>query len=134
MKYWVETVLPLDDITPTTRASYEWGAGYVVAILGNVPLADIKPAHVRKLLTVLKEKEPLPRSQKNVRTTFGKALRNAEIDELILRNAVRLSDPVKIPRTSKEVITSQQLTQLIDYIQGHEIRTPGAHPDLYRNA
>src|SRR5262249_55198891 len=123
LAYWLDEVLPLSNVTPTTRMSY----GYVVRLyinphIGGVQLDKLSPAHVRMMLKKLVDEGKSRNTQRQARSILGRALRTAEIDGLVTRNVAHLVDGVPLDDVKEgRTLTVEQAQKLLQHVRGHEL-------------
>jgi integrase len=121
LEHWRTDVLPLADVSPVTRDGYARIAKlYIVPTIGRVRLDELEPHHVRKMLTKLREQGLSPNTMRQARSVLRRALRTAEVDGLVSRNAARLVDGVKVGRPDGRTLTPEQARKLLSEAQGHE--------------
>ena len=121
LDYWITDVLSLADVSPVTRDGYARIVKlYIVPTIGRVRLDELEPHHVRKMLTTLREQGLSPNTMRQARSVLRRALRTAETDRLVARNAARLVDGVKVGRPDGRTLTPEQARKLLSEAQGHE--------------
>ncbi len=121
IEHWLTEVLPLADLSPTTRVQYERMARlYIVPIIGRVRLDQLAPSHVRTMLARLNEQGLSPATLRQARSVLSRALRTAEADGLITRNPARLIDGVKQAQRNGRTLTPDQARTLLLACHGHE--------------
>jgi hypothetical protein len=132
LDWWQAEVLPgsVDESSAETyeRAVRLWVKPYV----GKVRLIDLQPAHVTKMLREL-ESRGFPASTRSMaRRVLGRALRRAEQEGWVLRNAAHLTDG---PRASDDdemveeeddspILTVDQAKAFLGAAQGHRYEGP----------
>lgn len=121
LNYWIADVLPLSDIAKSTLDGYERIVRlYVIPAVGNVRLDQLAPAHVRKMLTGLREQGLSPNTQRLARSVLRRALRTAEAEGYISRNVAALVDGVKLGKSDGRTLTPEQARTLLSAAHGTE--------------
>jgi integrase len=125
LKYWANDVLPLADVTQSTRESYAYNVRlYVIPNLprsGRIPLTELTPAHVRSMIAALAKQGKSTNTQRLARSTLRRALRTAEVDGLVPRNVAALVDGVKQEYREGRTMTIEQAKALLAYVKGHDL-------------
>jgi integrase len=121
LTYWLTDVLPGSDIAQSTADGYERIVRlYVIPAVGRVRLDQLTPAHVRKMLTGLREQGLSPNTQRLARSVLRRALRTAEAEGYVTRNVAALVDGVKLGRPDGRTLTPDQARALLSRVQGTE--------------
>jgi integrase len=121
LEHWISDVLPLTNLTLTTRNQYERMARlYIMPTIGRRRLDQLSPADVRGMLTKLRDQGLSPATLRQARAVLSRALRTAEVDGLIARNPARLVDGVKQTASEGRTLTPEQARTLLRAAQGHE--------------
>lgn len=122
LNHWITDVLPLAAIAQSTAEGYERIARlYVIPHLGKVRLDHLTPAHVRTMLTKLRNEQLSPNTLRLARSTLRRALRTAEADGLITKNPAALVDGVKVTSKEGRTLTPEQGRKLLQAADGTEI-------------
>jgi integrase len=91
LTFWLDHVLPTTDLAPKTITDYRYNAiRYVIPALGRVPLAKLRPEHVEKMMTGLRD-QGLTRTVSYCRAVLRMALGEAERRGRVTRNAAALT-------------------------------------------
>jgi integrase len=85
-----------------------------------VRLDQLAPAHVRQMLTKLREQNLSPNTQRLARSVLRRALRTAEAEGYVNRNAAALVDGVKVGRSDGRTLTPEQARALLSHVAGSE--------------
>lgn len=121
LEHWISDVLPLANLSLTTRIQYERMARlYIIPTIGRKRLDQLSPADVRTMLKTLSDQGLSPGTLRQARSVLSRALRTAEVDGLIVRNPARLVDGVKQDAAEGRTLTPQQARTLLSACQGHE--------------
>lgn len=121
LRYWTTDVLPLTDVAQTTADGYERILNlYVIPNLGRVRLDQLTPAHVRQMLTKIRDQGLSPNTQRLARSVLRRALRTAEAEGYVTRNVAALVDGVKLGRSDGRTLTPDQARALLAHVAGTE--------------
>lgn len=121
LEHWIAEVLPLTDLAQTTREQYERMARlYIIPTIGRRRLDQLAPADVRSMLARLTDQGLSPATRRQARSVLSRALRTAEIDGLVTRNAARLVDGVRQANREGRTLTPDEARTLLRAAQGHE--------------
>ncbi len=102
-------------VRPSTyRGREQFVRTYLVPALGHIPLADLRPSDVDRLMTSIMTRGRSGRTAAHVRATLRRALGEAQRDGLVLRNVAALSRPPKIEPPQLHVLTAEQTRTLLD--------------------
>ena len=113
---FVEAWLPTlrDRIRPSTWRFYDQDMrAHVLPAIGQLPLADITPGHVERLTAGVIAKGRSATTARGVRTTLGVALRDAQRDGLVARNAAKLARPPRPVRHELRILTADETRRLL---------------------
>lgn len=114
IEHWITDVLPLADVTPSTARSYaEIARLYVIPSVGRKRLDQLSPADVRGMLTKLRNEGLSTNTQRLARSVLRRALRTAEADGLVTRNAAALVDGVRITHREGRTLTPAEARTLL---------------------
>lgn len=121
LEHWISEVLPLTDLAQTTREGYERMCRlYIIPTIGRKRLDLLAPADVRSMLARLNDQGLSPATLRQARSVLSRALRTAEIDGLVARNAARLVDGVRQSNREGRTLTPEEARRLLRAAQGHE--------------
>ena len=106
---WLE-----DTVKPNRREStyngYESNVRlHLVPAIGNLALARLTPAHVRRMMEAQLKSGLSPRSVQYIRAVLRVALKQAEADGIVHRNAAALAPGPTVRRTEIRPLTPQQV-------------------------
>lgn len=119
--HWISEVLPLTDLAQTTREQYARIVHlYIIPTIGRKRLDLLAPADVRSMLRRLADQGLSPATIRQARSVLSRALRTAEIDGLVARNAARLVDGVRQSNREGRTLTPDEARTLLNAAQGHE--------------
>lgn len=120
-EHWIADVLPLSDVTAKTRDSYAWlMRTYVLPHVGHVPLDQLRPAHVRTMLRSLDERGLSRNTLRLARSVLRRALRTAEADGLVQRNAAAQVDGVRLDHREGRTLTPGEARRLLEHVREAE--------------
>ena len=124
LTHWIDNVVP-GTVSDATEAQYRNVLRlYVIPRLGTKRLATLSPSDVDAMLRDMSkptEKRPdgySPTSRRLARSILRLALRRAEADGLIARNAAALSNSVRQDRTEGRSLTPDQARWLLAAASG----------------
>lgn len=121
LEHWTTDVLPNADVSQVTVDGYRRIVKlYLVPTIGRVRLDQLTPAHVRKMLTRLRDQGLSPNTLRQARSVLRRALRTAEADELVTRNVAAIVDGVKVGRPKGRTLTPEQARTLLSAAPGYE--------------
>jgi integrase len=108
------------NLKPSTLASYRWlTSHYVVPHIGDVPLAKLTPAHVRKMLHALEDAGLGANSRRLARSVLRRALGLAERDGLVVRNVAALVEGPSVAGTRlDDALTADEASRVIGAARG----------------
>lgn len=116
---WLEDVLP-GTVTPSTEANYRSMVElYIKPAVGGIDLVKLAPLDVSKMLRKMAKAGKSANTQRLARSVLRRALRYAERDGTVTRNAAALADGVKLNSTEGRTLTVEQARQLLDVTE-HE--------------
>lgn len=119
---WIDEILPLADISHVTRRGYVQIARlYVLPHVGDIALDDLAPAHVRRMMSALQKKGRSANTIRQARAVLRRGLRIAEQEGHVDRNAARLVDGIKVPRSEGETLDPSDARTLLDAVDEYEI-------------
>jgi hypothetical protein len=94
LENWLET---LSTQVPTTVTGYQITARHLIELIGNIKLVDLKVRDVQFALGKLAERLST-RSVRLARTISIQAIRNAMVNDLMVRNVAKRA-AVRLPRS-----------------------------------
>ena len=119
---WIDEILPLADISDVTRRGYVQIARlYVLPHVGDIALDDLAPAHVRRMMSALQKKGRSANTIRQARAVLRRGLRIAEQEGHVDRNAARLVDGIKVPRSEGETLDPSDARTLLGAVDDFEI-------------
>lgn len=128
LRWWADVVLP-GSVAPGSEATYRRLLElYVAPALGHLRLNDLAPAHVTEMMRAMSAGELSssgrglsPQTQNAARKVLGRALRRAEQEGLLIRNAATLADGPRIQRKEGRRLTREGARSLILALQGDRL-------------
>lgn len=120
LDYWMREV-----VTPTRRpktaASYRSNLKWVSKAIGTMRLPDVKPEHIRRVLTAMRDAELSTTSMRNVHSVMAAAFADAEREGRIPRNPVDLVPAPRKAVTDLHALTAGEAVDLLElFSQSHE--------------
>ena len=98
----------------TYRGRVQHVGTYIAPALGAIPLAELRPSDVERLLTAILARGRSGRTAAHIRATLRRALGDAQRDGLVLRNVAALARPPKIEPRELHVLTAEQTRELLE--------------------
>jgi integrase len=121
LDHWSTEVLPMTAVSQVTIDGYRRIVRlYITPIIGKVRLDRLTPAHVRKLLSALKNQGLSPNTIRQARSVLRRALGTAEADELVTRNVAAIVDGIKMDAPKGRTLTPEQARAVLDTAARHE--------------
>jgi integrase len=112
-------------IRPRTLARYRsLLVGYVLPVLGGMPMSRVRVGHVRRVLDDAVKAGSAPRTVQHVRAVMSGLFATAVKWELIDANPVKGVETASAPRPELEVPTSGQVMALLKAAKGTHWATP----------
>lgn len=87
---------------------------YIAPAVGAVPLADLRPSDVERMMAAMVARGLSGRSARHARATLRRALADAQRDGLVASNAAALSRPPKADRAEIHVLTADETRRLLE--------------------
>jgi integrase len=119
LEWWYEVVLP-GTVSDGSYDTYGWlMRSYLIPALGRIRLTDLTPARVTEMMRAMAEGQltkgrPLsPQTQNAARKLLSKALRRAEQEGLIFRNAAALCDGPRLAQREGRSLTKDEAKLLL---------------------
>ncbi len=128
LQWWVAKVLP-GTVAPGSLDTYRCHVElYLVPGLGRIRLAELAPAHVTELMRRMESGElsrrgrPLSaQTQSQARKVLSKALRRAEQEGLVQRNAAALADAPRVQRREGRSLSGEDARRLVEMLKQHRL-------------
>ncbi len=96
------------------RARAQHCRDWLIPELGHIPLADLRPSDVDRLMTTVLSRGRSGVTARGIRGTLRRALGDAQRDELIVRNVAALSRPPAVARREMHVLTAEETRALLE--------------------
>ena len=118
LEWWSKAVLP-GTVSRSSEETYRRVLRlYVIPLVGRIPLGQLAPADVTEMMRAMEEgrvgqRALGPQTQNQARKVLSKALRRAEQEGLVARNAASLADAPRLPRAEGRSLTGEQATSLM---------------------
>ncbi|MFV0315729.1 MAG: tyrosine-type recombinase/integrase [Microthrixaceae bacterium] len=110
---WLEEVLP-DTVAPSTLASYSDVVRlYINPSVGCIALVELTPRDVTGMLRALQRAGKSPNTQRLARSVLRRALRRAEAEGIVVRNAAAIADGPKVGTREGRTLTVEQARKLL---------------------
>lgn len=93
---------------------------YILPYIGSIKLEKLTPLHIQRMLSTLADTVSPDRANKARRILYG-ALKQAVRWQLIPRNPVEATDPMKHTRKEQQVWTAQETAQFLGTAEGHRL-------------
>ncbi|MHB1507982.1 MAG: tyrosine-type recombinase/integrase [Acidimicrobiales bacterium] len=124
LHWWADKVLP-GTVTAGSEATYRRLVDlYIVPAVGRLKLSELAPAHVTEMMRSMASGElsstgrPLsPQTQSSARKVLGRALRRAEQEGIIVRNAATLADGPRTARREGRSLTLGEARSLLRQLE-----------------
>jgi len=122
LNHWLDTVLPLANLAPSTVESYQSICGlYLIPHLGRIRLAKLTPAHVRSMLKSLDDDGYSGNTQRLARATLRRSLRTAEAEGYVPKNVATMVDGVKVKSKQGRTLHPEEVRALLVSAKGDRI-------------
>lgn len=118
---WIADVLP-GSVAAATEQQYKEIVGYYVRpTIGRKRLSTLNARDVARMLAELERKGLSPNTRRLARSVLRRALRWAEHEGLVSRNAAAIAHGVKVPTTEGRTLTPEQARALLASLDGHRL-------------
>lgn len=108
-------------LKPRTISDYRYEIEkYITPHLGTVKLEKLTPLQIQRLLSELADSVSPDRANKARRILYG-ALKQAVRWQILPRNPVEATDPMKHTRKEQQVWTAQETAQFLGTAEGHRL-------------
>lgn len=117
LEWWLTESLPQTVKASTVENYRNVLEFYVIPHLGSRPLGKLAPADVTVMLNKLERGDPsatpprrpvAPNTRRAARSVLRRALRKAEQEGIVTRNAAAIADGVRVPTTEGRTLTPEQ--------------------------
>lgn len=127
LEWWSTSVLP-GAVRDSTVENYQIVIRtYINPYVGRVRLDKLGPQHVRQMLHELEKAGKSPRVRQYARAVLRRALRTAEQDGLVLRNAAAVVDGPRYGGTRlDDTLTAAEARAVLDAARGDRLRALAA--------
>lgn len=106
-------------LRPRTLERYEDAHNLALPLIGRIPLVDLTPDDVQRVMNAVLASGRSPQSAKHVHTALRSALRDAEKRSLVTRNVAALVDPVHVPVKPVQRLTAEQVARFLAATTAH---------------
>lgn len=106
-------------LRPRTLERYEDAHNLAVPLIGRIPLAELTPDDVQRVMNAVLASGRSPQSAKHVHTALRSALRDAVKRSLVDRNVAALVDPVHVPVKPVQRLDAAQVSAFLAATRGH---------------
>lgn len=120
LDYWMETAVLSSERAPATKESYACVVRRIKDCLRNAPIGAIKPSSVQEMINKVKRDKTL-RTAQYTRVVLSMALKQAVRWEMLDRNPVDMTDPVKVKQYEFVPFTKEQSKIFLGLIKGEEL-------------
>jgi site-specific recombinase XerC len=93
---------------------------HLIPQIGNIPLTQLKPDHVRMMLANMKKCGCGNRTLQHARNVLSAALRDAQADGEVHRNVARLVKSPEYISTERKTWTKEQVAQFFGVARTHK--------------
>lgn len=108
LKRWLQSIA--GGVRPRTLEHYRWIAEeHIIPSIGRRQLSKLEPSDVEAMLNAKLRAGLAPRTVHHLRAVLRNALRKAERDRLVVRNAAALADPVKVPEYDRRTLAPEEV-------------------------
>lgn len=120
MNRWLQSIE--GGVRPTTLQHYRWIATeHIIPAIGRRQLSKLEPSDVEAMLNAKLRAGLAPRTVHHIRSVLRNALRKAERDRLVVRNAAALADPVKVPKTEMRTLAPDEVKAYLAAAEGERL-------------
>ena len=98
---------------------------HIIPHIGSIKLTNLHQTHVNHMMKTLEDNNLGPNSRRITKRVLSTALSYAERNDLVTRNAAKLSEKISVPKRKPLYIQPEQLSDLFASMQGHRFE------DLY---
>ncbi len=124
LDWWQASVLP-STVSEGTIETYEGVLRlWVVPYVGHIKLIDLTPANVTEMLAALQAQGLSANSRSLARRTLARALKRAEQEGWVVRNAARLADGPRGGTHEQRHLTIDEAEALLVAIKGDRLEGP----------
>jgi len=105
------------NLRPGTVKTYRWLTHYhIIPQLGQIPLVKLTPHHLVSMYESIRvDKKLAPQTVNHVYKVIHDSLATADRHEILQRNIATLVQPPRVPKTTMNVRTDEQLVEFLDY-------------------
>lgn len=122
---WLADILPLERSSRSTKETYESRVRlYVVPYVGQIVLTELKPEHVRKMITAIRAKGLGGTTQHAAYKTLHRVLNVAMAEGYVTRNVASLVDAPARSVKEGRTLTVEQSRQLLTHLHGKPYEAP----------
>jgi integrase len=128
LDHWLAEIFPGRGRSANTATKYRWIIDHwITPYVGSKRLGKLTPADVRGMLSALEHKGLSPRSRAQARTVLRQALRAAEGDGLVSRNAAAIvHGPTISSARIDDRLTAAEARQVLEAVRGDRLEALAA--------
>jgi len=119
LEYWLNFIDPMQVRATTLQTHTCVVKKHLLPRLGHIPLAQLKPDHIRMMLVQMQNNGCGRRSMQMARNTLSAALRDAQKSGYVHRNVARLVDSPKYTPLERKHWTKEQVLQFLKVAKAH---------------
>jgi len=120
LAYWLKLIDPMQ-VRPTTLQTHTSIVNsHLIPQLGNIPLTQLKPDHVRRMLAHMKQRGCGGRSMQMTRNVLSAALRDAVKEEILHRNVAILVPAPEYTPSERKHWTKEQVMLFFETAKTHQ--------------
>jgi integrase len=120
LEYWLQHIDPYL-VRPTTLQLHTFiTRKYLIPLLGDNPLTQLRPEHVRLMLNRMEKMGCGARTLQHARNILSAALREALELEYVTRNVARLVKPPKYTAAKRTTWSKEQVARFLDVAKHHD--------------
>jgi integrase len=119
LEHWLKFVAPTQIRDTTLQLYTSIIRTHLIPRLGNIPLTQLKPDHIRTMLTAMKKSEVGDRTAQQARNILSAALRDAMAEGTLHRNVARLVPAPKYESKERKHWTKEQVAQFFEAAKPH---------------
>lgn len=120
LTWWLDEHLADGRQSERTVDNYRWAVErHIVPELGRIPLVDLSPLDVERLLKAKRREGLAANSVNRIRSVLVQSLKLAERYELVRRNVAAVTDTTPTDAKTGRSLTAEEARALLDAAEGH---------------